>query len=193
MLKAQLRERYRKLRASFVKAEDGADPSAGQRLNERLYDFLKSQKGTWATYVAAGSEADPAFAVEKSSHITWSYPVSLREELRFYVPSHSTAFVKNRWNILEPDVDSSLEVSSQEMQGFLVPGVAFDRQGGRLGSGKGFYDRAVGGLGALKVGVAFDVQVGPQALPMESHDVKMDFIITEKEIFKVSTGAGVRV
>ena len=59
----------------------------------------------------------------------------------------------------------------------LVPGVAFDGFGGRLGRGKGFYDRLLAEIGGLKCGVAFDEQIVGQ-LPSEPHDIAMDFILT---------------
>lgn len=59
----------------------------------------------------------------------------------------------------------------------VVPGVAFDRSGGRMGRGKGFYDRFLTGCRACKVGVCFGYQlVG--AIPCEEHDVRMDAVVS---------------
>ena len=59
----------------------------------------------------------------------------------------------------------------------LVPGVAFDAQGRRLGRGKGFYDRLLAKVRGHKCGVAFDVQI-VSGLPEEPHDVRVDSILT---------------
>ncbi|NQT91970.1 MAG: 5-formyltetrahydrofolate cyclo-ligase [Lentisphaerae bacterium] len=77
-------------------------------------------------------------------------------------------------------------VAAGEMPGvFLVPGVAFDAGGGRLGHGGGYYDRLLHGEGstgrAYKVGLAFDCQI-VEAVPMQEHDVRMDAVITESRI-----------
>ena len=65
------------------------------------------------------------------------------------------------------------------IQLIIVPGVAFDRNGNRMGRGRGFYDRMLKStLGALKIGIAYDFQM-LDARPVEPHDVKMDRIITE--------------
>ncbi len=66
----------------------------------------------------------------------------------------------------------------------MVPGVTFDRRGGRLGHGKGFYDRLLTKLraDALLVGVAFECQVFAE-IPMLPSDVFMDRVITEKAVY----------
>lgn len=65
------------------------------------------------------------------------------------------------------------------IQLIIVPGVAFDRNGNRMGRGRGFYDRMLKStMGALKIGIAYNFQM-LDAIPVEPHDVKMDRIITE--------------
>ena len=65
----------------------------------------------------------------------------------------------------------------------IIPGIAFDERGGRIGYGTGFYDRLIPQLDITtrKVALAFECQVVPQ-IPMESHDRYTDIIITEKRI-----------
>ena len=58
----------------------------------------------------------------------------------------------------------------------LVPGVAFDKSGNRLGRGKGYYDKVLKQTGACKVGVCFDFQL-VERVPVEPHDVKMDRVV----------------
>ena len=58
-----------------------------------------------------------------------------------------------------------------------MPAVAFDRRGGRLGRGKGFYDRLLESTRAAKIGVGYEFQLLDQ-LPTEPHDVPMDIVIT---------------
>ena len=59
----------------------------------------------------------------------------------------------------------------------LVPGVAFDLTGHRLGRGKGFYDRLLKSIRGPKCGVAFDQQV-VREVPAEPHDVRLDYLLT---------------
>lgn len=65
----------------------------------------------------------------------------------------------------------------------LVPGVGFSPIGQRLGRGKGFYDRYLELYSGLKIGIGFEMQVEDE-IPCEEHDVLMDYLITEKKIYK---------
>ena len=65
----------------------------------------------------------------------------------------------------------------------LIPGLAFDVCGGRIGYGGGVYDRLLPKLraGTLRIALAFDFQVRREELPQAAHDLKMDYIVTEKQ------------
>jgi 5-formyltetrahydrofolate cyclo-ligase len=80
-----------------------------------------------------------------------------------------------RFGILEP-VQARAQLIPDVI---LVPGLAFTSEGHRLGRGVGFYDRFLGTSpsGIIKAGICFDFQVVPE-LPAESHDVRMDLVIT---------------
>lgn len=67
-------------------------------------------------------------------------------------------------------------VSPEQLELIIVPAVAYDRSGNRLGRGKGFYDRLLQTTKATKVGVAFEFQV-VEEIPVEEHDVPMDIVI----------------
>lgn len=68
-------------------------------------------------------------------------------------------------------------VASGELDLILVPGVAFDLCGHRLGRGKGYYDRLLGGLCSATCAVAFEEQIVAE-VPVGSHDVRLDYILT---------------
>ena len=67
----------------------------------------------------------------------------------------------------------------------VVPGVAFDARGGRLGYGGGFYDRflASAGEGAIRIGICFEVQVVDE-VPMAGHDLRVDAVVTEQRVLR---------
>ncbi len=77
------------------------------------------------------------------------------------------------------------QVPADELDLLIVPGLAFDRRGGRLGHGKGYYDKLLGNLrpDATTVGVAFECQILP-AVPMLAHDVAMDLVATESALYR---------
>lgn len=85
--------------------------------------------------------------------------------------------------ILEPDAAKCKPVPLDCIDIAIVPGVAMDEKGGRIGSGDGYYDRIIPDLPMTtrKVGLVFEGQLTPQ-VPMESHDKHVDIIITEKRV-----------
>lgn len=87
--------------------------------------------------------------------------------------------VEGIFGIPEP-VGSCEVVDIDKLDIVIVPGVAFDRKLNRLGHGAGYYDRFLARLGAktLKIGLAFDFQL-VDSLPVESHDIPLDILITE--------------
>lgn len=92
------------------------------------------------------------------------------------------------WNLLEPDPDRCPVIPPTEIDLLLIPGLAFTREGCRLGRGGGFYDRFLARVHprATKIGICFHVQLRA-ALPLEIHDHQVDYVVTEAEIFR---GAG---
>jgi 5-formyltetrahydrofolate cyclo-ligase len=120
--------------------------------------------------------------------------LSQRLEHRFFVPAfdatageYRMARFSNDWKtgkfgILEPA--DPIWAETEEMDLILVPGVAFDRHGNRLGRGGGFYDRLLPLYTATRVGICFDLQI-VEKLPTEEHDCKMDALLTESKFLAV--------
>jgi 5-formyltetrahydrofolate cyclo-ligase len=90
-------------------------------------------------------------------------------------------FSKGVFGIPEPPGNKVLPLA--EVDVLVVPGVAFDARGGRLGYGKGFYDRALGrpGRRPILVGICYEIQL-VTSLPKEAHDVVMDVLVTERRL-----------
>ncbi len=84
--------------------------------------------------------------------------------------------VPGQFGIREP-ADSCAEIPLSRLDLILVPGVAFDLQGHRLGRGRGYYDRLLAGIGGVKCGIAFDEQV-VNNVPAGPSDMLVDFILT---------------
>ncbi len=93
-----------------------------------------------------------------------------------------TRFITGNYGILEPESPSLLAVESVDL--IIVPGVAFDPAGNRLGRGGGYYDRLLHGFSGISTAVAFDFQLFPH-IPIDSHDIPVDFVITQTKIVKV--------
>lgn len=103
--------------------------------------------------------------------------------------------VPGTWGILEPPKqrwgESGKEFVPEQLDCVMVPGVAFDRNGGRLGNGAGYYDRLLKSVraDAVLIGVCFESQLVEQVV-MDAHDVAMDVVMTEKRLY---TGKGRQV
>ena len=89
---------------------------------------------------------------------------------------------RGAYNILEPKKEKIEEVSIFEIDLIIVPGVGFDEQGCRIGHGVGYYDTLLrDSTNALHIGLAFENQI-VEEVPIESHDMPMDRIVTEDRI-----------
>ncbi|HOP92167.1 5-formyltetrahydrofolate cyclo-ligase [Acetivibrio thermocellus] len=88
------------------------------------------------------------------------------------------------YGILEPVKEFSRKIDPKDIDLVVVPGVAFDVKGGRIGYGAGYYDIFLREVrkDCLKIGIAFDIQVFP-SIPKEEHDILMDAVVTENEIY----------
>ena len=92
------------------------------------------------------------------------------------------------YKILEPKQElrglPAKQVKAEELDIVMVPGVAFDRTGGRMGHGKGYYDKLLQHArpDAPLVALAFECQLFP-VIPTASHDIFMDRIVTERAIY----------
>jgi 5-formyltetrahydrofolate cyclo-ligase len=95
----------------------------------------------------------------------------------------TTDLIPGTYEVMEPHrgIPASKELELIDI--CVVPGVAFDRQGNRMGRGAGYYDRFLARLGprTLKIAVAFTQQI-IESVPHTDHDIKMDMIITEDEL-----------
>ncbi len=89
-----------------------------------------------------------------------------------------------QFGIKEPSQECSI-AKKNEIDLWFVPAVAFDFSGNRLGRGGGFYDRLLKGEAGIKTGVAVSERI-LNDIPTESWDVKMDFILTDKEVISIN-------
>jgi len=160
----------------------------GRNLRALLTEALSPNKGdVWAGYRGFGNEADPyETIVESQGGVRWVFPRVEGNTLRFYEPPQTNAkWTKSSYGIWEPDSKTSTQREIHDFAGILIPGLAFDRNGQRLGFGKGYYDRALAGFKGLKVGVGFQFQLLKELIPVEPHDVALDFVATDQEIHRV--------
>ncbi len=146
----------------------------------------------FASYIAHGGEFDVAPVVREiwQARKKCYLPVLSVETpgvLQFVAYEQDTELETNRYHILEPEFNLANEVAAAELQVVLVPLTAFNREGFRLGSGGGFYDKTFAFLREKKlskpllIGVGFALQEVTE-LPHDEWDVKLDGVLTEREL-----------
>lgn len=141
------------------------------------------------TYAAIGAELSLEsfhhWAAKYGKHL--AFPVSRPGGVMdAYIPTGPDDMKTGLFGIPEPDVMTASYLSPEEIDVALVPCVAFDREGGRLGHGGGYYDRYLPQCArAKKVLVAFDAQ-RLECVAKTELDVPVDAIVTEEGIFRLT-------
>ncbi|MFZ2654948.1 MAG: 5-formyltetrahydrofolate cyclo-ligase [Victivallales bacterium] len=117
------------------------------------------------------------------------FPRSNRAEKCYemaFVTDFAEGFVKGRFGIMEPLAEKPV-VPEKVLKNipWLVPGIAFDRNGGRLGHGKGIFDRLLSDASGFKIGICYEWQM-IESVPSDGRDVMMDMIVTESAVYRCS-------
>ena len=106
-------------------------------------------------------------------------------KMNFSKLEESTSLKRNSFNIFEPTEDKLIQ--TDELDLILIPLVAFDEEGFRLGMGKGYYDNTLNDEGLKRspflIGIAFDSQKVETCFP-EAHDLKMDLLISPSKVYR---------
>lgn len=148
---------------------------------------------TVALYAALGAEVDTAelarLALAAGKRVAWPRTSPTGPGLSF-ASCAPAELVPGPARTLEPPADAP-PISLQSVDLFVVPGVAFDAAGGRLGRGRGHYDAALSRIrpGAIRVGLAFDEQVVAE-VPVEPHDVRLDAVVTPSVVLATGDRPG---
>jgi 5-formyltetrahydrofolate cyclo-ligase len=151
------------------------------RLLEDLKVHSNKQKSVMA-YRPLPSEADPFLGQVDERFF---YPRVVAANLQARQIRSAGDFEKSSFGVQEPRESTELVAASQ-IAAVLVPGIAFDRHGTRLGFGKGFYDRFLKQTrDAVRIGVAYAFQVSTQDLPVDEWDEPIDWIVSDRFILHV--------
>jgi len=101
---------------------------------------------------------------------------------KLYAFDPKMKLIKGHHGIREPAL--RIPVLPWDVDAFILPGLAFDMQGGRLGFGAGHYDGILAKATPVtpKIALCYDWQIVPYTLPQESHDIPMDWVVTESRV-----------
>lgn len=105
------------------------------------------------------------------------------DKMQFYKACNPDQFTKNQWGILEPFAIPENYIEPNALDIIIIPMVAFDNYGNRIGMGAGYYDKALQNcVQTILIGVGYEFQKITK-INAETWDVKLDIIVTEDEIY----------
>lgn len=177
MDKETLRREMRKKRSSFDKA-------LLERYSEQIYEKLLglddiNKAKTILTYVSIGSEVDTHRLIKTLLSLGKKVciPVVSGRDLSLSYMESFDDLVPSKLGILEPAHNKFKPCSEGEVDVVIVPGLAFDKKGFRIGYGGGYYDRLLPRLSAVKIGICYDFCIVDYVFP-KHHDVSVDCVIS---------------
>ncbi|MBA2663642.1 MAG: 5-formyltetrahydrofolate cyclo-ligase [Bradymonadaceae bacterium] len=186
--KAALRAFYRDQRQQ-ISAEQALEASRAVCKRLQAADFFTKCHHIGG-YVSFRNEIDihPFLDVKRAQGCSTYLPrVGEYGRLEFVAVDDSSELVTGAFGILEP---TGQPAPIEQIELFLVPALAFDLSGQRLGFGKGYYDRILHSENSshrpIAVGIAYHWQLAEVALPFEQHDAPMDVIATDTELIYCS-------
>ncbi len=100
------------------------------------------------------------------------------------LPYDRTQLQYGSFHIEEPTGDDIEDIDNIEL--IIVPGIAYDNRGNRVGRGKGYYDRLLSRTKATKIGIGYDFQLVDE-IDSEPHDITMDIVITDSRIINIKS------
>lgn len=177
--KAALRERLRAELHGLTRAQrdDAAVEICARLIEQPLWKNARSvllfaplpDEPNVRPLLHAALDAGKLTALPRFSTATGGYEAAAVRDL-------AKDFTEGKFGVLEPAATCEM-ADLKRLDLILVPGLAFDRHGYRLGRGKGFYDRLLAEVSGKTCGVAFDQQL-VSAIPVEPHDVRLNCILT---------------
>lgn len=189
-MKKELRERIRKIVAGISPEEAAAKSAAATERLVRTPEFGRAQ--VVMVFLSLPSEIDTTSLVLRcwqdhkrvlAPRVSWEQRRMLPTEIR----SLTSDLVESAMGLREPVSGSPIPIPIIDM--VIVPGLAFDKNGNRLGRGRGFYDRFLAHpeFAGVTCGFAFDEQVLPE-VPSDALDKPVSMLVTDKATRRFKRG-----
>ena len=186
-LTATKEELRQQMRARLAMQDDTEARAKSAAIWERLSvlsEFTSASRSL--IYISKPKEVDTCGLIQQLLAMGRSVCVPWFDEAKQqYVASELRDFALDltagKFGILEPKPGAVRPVSGDGIGAALVPGLAFDETGNRLGRGMGYFDRILRDVRGVKIALAYDFQLLKE-VPVEAHDAPLDFIVTEKRV-----------
>jgi 5-formyltetrahydrofolate cyclo-ligase len=191
MNKSTLRQIYKEKRLKFSSEEI---KNSSKKISEKLFNEFSFQNKTVHTFLSIErlNEINTLFINQNlfnsnctvvTSITNYTHPISL---------THSIIYEKSEFEVDEfniPIPKDKIAIDLNKIDIVLIPLLAFDQFGNRLGYGKGLYDSFLKDCSSncIKIGVSF-FEAHHETIPTENHDVKLDYCITPHKLYKFNNG-----
>ncbi len=179
MDKSEARKVYKALRAAIKDK-----PLKSKAIHHALVnlDYFQHAENI-AAYASFGSEVDTWELLKTQLHNKHiALPKVQGRSMEFYQINNLENMLQSSYGIWEPDISMN---PLRKFDIVLLPGLAFDVYGHRMGYGGGYYDKYFSDKDCLLIGLCFEEQIQEQ-IPHEPHDIKMNMIITDKRIIHIA-------
>ncbi|KWT83484.1 5-formyltetrahydrofolate cyclo-ligase [Candidatus Magnetominusculus xianensis] len=194
---AALNDHKAALRREALRLRDSIDPKTKKTKDSEIHknlfqtrEFTKAKSVMFfASIRSEPNTLDMIAAALTLNKIIVLPRVNLKERsLEPYIITNLFELVPGYMNIPEPHPELAAKCSAEDIDVIVMPGLAFDKSGGRVGYGGGYYDRFISGIKGQRpvlAAVAYDEQV-MESVPVMSYDQRIDMIVTESGVFRVS-------
>jgi len=178
MEKSLLRKRFCQIRNSLSPKELS---SLSARIKQNLFDSEEFKSANSILFYASfRSEVETLPVIEETLGKKRCFlPKVSADELKVFEIQSFSELKSGYYGILEPITEVEAKLSQIEL--IIIPGLAFSKDGGRLGYGRGFYDRLLAKTSSLKVSLCFSCQLTDE-IPINQRDQRVDRIITENGV-----------
>lgn len=180
--KKEIRKKYKTMRDQMDQREVR---TLSERICEHIINLDDFSKAEYIyAYYPLGNEADIRAAVEEAWRLgkRVAFPKVFGDEMRFFEIDDFSHLHPGTFGVMEPEEN---QPADWQQVLILVPGVAFDMTGNRMGFGKGYYDRYLEQMPeAVTVGIAYGLQIA-EYIPTEPTDVRLNYVVTEEDIRKI--------
>jgi len=183
----------KEIRKEILQKRDSINERDRKLMDEEIFNRLvnsdeyKKAKSIFA-FVSFKSEVNTHKFIEYalSQGKTIGVPkIRKKEEGMEVFKIHSLSDLESGYfGVMEP-IESCEKINKDNIDFILMPGAVFDEKGGRIGYGRGFYDKFLSDVkdSVPKIAIAYELQI-IDSVPMEEYDIKIDGIITEKRVIK---------
>lgn len=197
---SELKREKRELRGRILQKRDALSDrereTYSRQIAEKLLELPEMKRcRNVLCYMDFQSEVRTGYLIDgcvRAGKAVWIPKVVNSHVMRFYRYTGPDSLTVSRWGVREPFEDDDLAFPREKVaEGdcfAVIPGTVFDKSCGRMGYSGGFYDRFLSGYPQIfACGICFSCQIA-DTVPMGEFDVRMDMVVTEKEVYRNRAG-----